>query len=117
RFLPTALCFFLAGMLAYRLYARMKRRPRLDWLTGLALIAALFAYRPVAQLLEHAGLSPEIARWSFYEFAFIAMPALFASTHRSRFDRFLGDFSYAVYLVHWPVLVLIDAVKPALDHD
>lgn len=117
RFFPTAICFFLAGMLAYRLYAATSRRRRVDGWLGLALVAALFAYQPAARLLQQAGLSPDIARWGFYALAFAGLPALFAATNQSRFDRFLGDFSYAVYLVHWPTLALIDAIRPNLDHD
>lgn len=117
RFFPADICFFVAGLLSYRLYAAIRWRAPANQLIGIALIAALFAFQPLADWLGGAGLEPDIARWGFYAFAVVGMPALFAASKDNPFDRFLGDFSYAVYLVHWPVLVLIDSLAPHLDHD
>jgi peptidoglycan/LPS O-acetylase OafA/YrhL len=118
RFFPSEICFFVAGMLACRLYqSAARRRSGVDQLLGIGLILAVFAYQPAADLLQQAGLSTEWGRWSFYALAFAGMPALFAWTNRSALDRFLGDFSYPVYLAHWPVMVLIDALNPRLAPD
>ena len=61
----------------------------------------------VASLLGYDKLG--LPRQSFvYLFAFAALlPYVFALTRSWKFDRFLADMSFPLYLVHWPVWLFI----------
>lgn len=44
---------------------------------------------------------------SFYLVLALAIPKLFELTKNIRFDKFVGDLSYPVYILHWPVHSLV----------
>ncbi|MCR5875181.1 acyltransferase [Phenylobacterium sp. J426] len=115
RFFPLELCFFIGGMVSYRIYAQGLIPERLHRPLGLALLLAVFAFQPAAVFVESLGAPRAVAGWAFYSLALVCLPALFAWTKSNARDAFLGNFSYAVYLVHWPILILIDSVAPGID--
>ena len=42
-----------------------------------------------------------IKQWTFYVSVWAAIPWLFAASKNSRIDRYLGELSYPLYLVHF----------------
>lgn len=100
---------FLLGTLVYRLWLWSPWRPRVpSWLPALGLLAILCA--PVSRALFDG---PAVL---------LAMPALvFLGAFVVRqggvsavAQRVLGDTSYAVYTLHFPILLLIDRAVSGL---
>ena len=101
RFFPTEIGFFLAGSLAYRLYLRLKTHetPRLvltAWTVGFFLLFFAYQFLP-AMLIGSVALKP----WIFFLFAWLSIPLLFLRFKHSRVDRYIGELSYPLYIVHW----------------
>jgi peptidoglycan/LPS O-acetylase OafA/YrhL len=99
RFFPFELSLFLFGSLSYFLYDFLNRRnllhPTLSpCLTGV--LAALVALHP-----RWVDIKP----YQFYVLVALLLPSLFDFTTRHKWDRWMGDLSYPLYLVHWPILM------------
>jgi peptidoglycan/LPS O-acetylase OafA/YrhL len=47
-----------------------------------------------------------IAWWQLLAFV-IALPSLFSLTRYNKIDRMIGDLSYPVYIMHYPLYILI----------
>jgi peptidoglycan/LPS O-acetylase OafA/YrhL len=99
---PVEIGTFVAGSLAFRLYDRFLRNRVLPRGLGAAVLVGLLVY----------GWNPDYREvWyyaSFLVLTALATPVLFAATRHNRFDRFLGDLSYAVYLIH---VIFVDQVN------
>jgi len=99
RFLPTEMAFFIAGSLAYRWYRRAENRP---WRAGPLWMLTAVVWGLV---LAYDFLPGDAARpWLGLCLLAPALPVVFQATRESRVDRFVGELSYPVYIVH--VLVL-----------
>ena len=104
RFFPTEIGFFLVGSLAYRLYLRLRtraisRHALTAWALGFYLL--FFAYQFLsAMLIGSVALKP----WIFFLFAWLSIPLLFLRFKHSRVDRYIGELSYPLYIVHWIVI-------------
>ena len=59
-----------------------------------------------------------VARWLLVALFFFSIPAIFNLPKNFKIDRIVGELSYPVYLVHFPViLIIIQHVKPqTLNH-
>lgn len=105
-FLPTEVATFCIGALGYRFYAtylRMRSLPQTKWL-----IAAVIAYAICFQWLYVLN-----GPWTYTGFVVltaVVVPFAFANTRNNRFDRFVGELSYPVYLGQMLLIWLIDAV-------
>ncbi|MGO9112462.1 MAG: acyltransferase family protein [Thermoguttaceae bacterium] len=101
RFFPLEIAFFLAGSLGYQLYRRIRTRcvpPR--WLLpGLALFFLICLLYQFVPAWDAGGVV--IKQWIFYVLAWVAIPWLFTASKDSRIDRYLGELSYPLYLVHF----------------
>lgn len=64
-------------------------------------------YFGVVGLLLIALWAKQIAPSTLVVLFCLAVPTAFQLTRHSRLDRMLGDLSYPVYLVHWPIVHLM----------
>jgi peptidoglycan/LPS O-acetylase OafA/YrhL len=100
RFFPAELCLFIAGMLAYRLRELADRVPtRADK-------AILVLVLGVTLLHSYIPLPVEWGRTLIYAGVAAALPILFRVSAASSVDRFVGDLSYPIYIVHILVLTV-----------
>jgi peptidoglycan/LPS O-acetylase OafA/YrhL len=107
-FFPFELALFLAGILAYKLWAA--RRDAFDapaWRAfALAVPLLAFAYPWLAgQASVYQFFVP--VRMLFLLVLCAALPAIHGWSRHSRIDRTIGELSYPLYLVHWLILSLI----------
>jgi peptidoglycan/LPS O-acetylase OafA/YrhL len=99
RFFPFEIGLFLSGVAAYRVSSALALKPN-------ATILAVIFLGLVVSILDYTDLGlPHGAYASFaFLFAFAAaIPYVFELTRSWRFDRFLADMSFPLYLAHWPV--------------
>jgi peptidoglycan/LPS O-acetylase OafA/YrhL len=105
RFFPSALRFFLIGMLSARFY---------KWIVSCEIShqqLKKYALWAVAFHLALLAISHEASVWA----AGLMLPFLFIFFSKSRWDRVLGEYSYTVYMVHVAVLYTL-AFFPLLHH-
>jgi peptidoglycan/LPS O-acetylase OafA/YrhL len=48
-----------------------------------------------------------VNEWILYSLAWVAIPVLFMTSRKSRVDRYVGEFSYGIYVIHYPVIWLV----------
>src|ERR1700738_3213240 len=97
RFFPFELGLFLYGAVLYRANDMLRADVRLQAPIALACLAL-------------AVVMPSSFRAGYYQFdglVGLRPPTLFAFSSRHKWDRWLGDFSYPIYVVHYPVAILV----------
>jgi peptidoglycan/LPS O-acetylase OafA/YrhL len=96
-FAPAQVCFFLAGMLGYRLGKRWAwwSQPAVGWAVFGLIVVGVFAAPWCASGVYHAGLYAGLAAGAY---------PLFKLTANWKWDRWVGELSYPLYLVHMAVL-------------
>jgi peptidoglycan/LPS O-acetylase OafA/YrhL len=98
RFFPFEIGVFLLGAIAYRI---SKFTPSSRWVSlsvYVVTVAAVGAYLP-QYLTDH--------RFVFLMAFAAVLPMIFELTKNWPADRFLADMSFPLYLVHWPILLLL----------
>lgn len=105
--LPAQLWIFLLGAFAYYQYTRIARVQGMDGVSLLAFFAVLGA---VAFLNLWPGLGSELCGLALL---FVSLPYVFKLTKRARWDRAVGELSYPVYLCHFLVLAVLEAMNGA----
>ena len=111
RFFPTELVFFLAGIIGYRLYKYLQQFQikeiylKIIWL-GILLFTVSSSFLPSMTI---CGFS--VKKW-FYLFAFfMSLPFVFPLTKKWKFDRYIGELSYPVYISHMLMLEVCSKFK------
>lgn len=106
RFFPTELAFFLGGTLAFRLYEWLKRQtwpPALAWGITLLVLGVTILY----PLLPTPLGDEELKMWCHYALILLGLPFVFLATATSKLDRWVGELSYPVYLVHFLIITVL----------
>jgi peptidoglycan/LPS O-acetylase OafA/YrhL len=98
RFFPFEIGLFLAGVLSHRVYAYVNSRGVMRFSVSLAIGATLIGMVLVQQYID------SLDNHKFYILVVVALPALFDLSRRFRWDSWLGEMSYPIYLAHLSVL-------------
>jgi peptidoglycan/LPS O-acetylase OafA/YrhL len=120
RFFPFELALFVAGMLAYRAYSRfLAKKDRIQitrlvqYLVYIAVILLFLHVEERASLLVHRYIfhraaPKEYGRLITYAGWTVLIPVLYHLTRNMQLDRFIGELSYPVYLLHALVIEIVD---------
>lgn len=101
---PFELGVFLFGVIAYK---AARYIPTVRWASMAAYVVAVIAI--AVYLPEFLGEH----RFAFLSVLAILLPMIFELTKDWRVDRFPADMSFPLYLVHWPIMLLVwDLPKP-----
>ena len=102
-FFPASLCFFVWGMLMYRAY-RSERYVRVATQSRALVIfvgvVAAIVFRQYIPFYRNYD-------WMLYILFGSALPFLFQASKDWRLDRWVGNLSYPIYLVHASILLLL----------
>jgi peptidoglycan/LPS O-acetylase OafA/YrhL len=94
RFFPSELMFFLLGSLAYKLYVFLKSKTiPVNWLI-FVFVATLFS------ILLFAYLHYYIRLYFYFIGLAFAIPFIFSLTKSWKWDRYLGEYSFTIYISH-----------------
>lgn len=102
RFFPAELCFFLIGSFSYFVYTRIKdykRKYSPGLICCITLLAVLVFYNEINEKYSLALLAFTM---------FLSMPFIFHLAKHSRLDRFLGNISYPIYIVHFLIVAIFE---------
>lgn len=106
RFFPFELSLFLYGSICFRLGQPVSMDIRLS-ATVTAFLVLMLVFLP-RYFLEH--------QYQLYLCVGLLLPVLFDFSRKTRWDRLLGELSYPLYLVHWPIIfflaVLTTTIQP-----
>lgn len=119
RFFPFELATFLIGMLSYRIYKRVFAT-KIDgpqcssvWLSYSVLLSCLFLY---AWGIRKVAVFGQVSYFALAPLLFV-IPLLFYYFRHSRFDRYVGELSYPVYLLHLVMVPFAIKILRALRLD
>jgi peptidoglycan/LPS O-acetylase OafA/YrhL len=111
RFFPNEIFFFVSGILAYRLYRYIKKIN-----ISCALCNFLFVLY-IIYLSTYQFIPNENLKEFFLFFATIlSLPFIFHKTKNQKYDRFIGELSYPVYISHFLIINTITHFTN-LNHD
>jgi peptidoglycan/LPS O-acetylase OafA/YrhL len=102
RCFPAILCLFLLGSLSYFVFTILRgymNKYSLGLISWATVLAVLVFYNEINEKFSLALLAFTV---------FLTMPFIFNLTKDSRFDRFLGNISYPVYIVHFLIVAIFE---------
>jgi peptidoglycan/LPS O-acetylase OafA/YrhL len=107
RFFPTELVFFLLGTLAYHFQKHLSKIniPPVYYKIILSLTLAFTLFYSLLPI------SAVIKPWLYILFVFGSLPFVFISTKTQKFDRYIGELSYPMYLSHTFLLACVMSLK------
>jgi peptidoglycan/LPS O-acetylase OafA/YrhL len=112
RFFPSELMFFLAGTVAYHVYARSTELRSLRSATRIALYAGMAVLIATSIWIgrgEEPASPKSLIALIFMVGVFFAIPALFRHTKQNSADRLIGELSYPVYISHVLIVWILGA--------
>ena len=102
RCFPAELCFFLTGVMSYRLLNQIKEYKKAGIIGFISLVViayAVFFYDSI----DYPGSVVLLT-----VITYLSIPFVFVLTKNSMFDRFLGKISYPVYMVHFLIIAVFE---------
>lgn len=100
RFFPAELCLFVAGVLAYKIYQHIKNKgisKNTCKIFYVVFLASLFSYNFFYEVFP-------LFKYLYFSFAAVAIPYIFSLTKNYKFDNFIANLSYPIYIVHLFIL-------------
>lgn len=104
RFFPSQLVYFMLGSAGYFLYRKIKTHSRvyLNWSALLIILLITIFYSQLQEIINSTLLDAvTILLYS------IGVPLVFILSKSWKKDRFIGELSYSIYLVHMLIIYLV----------
>jgi peptidoglycan/LPS O-acetylase OafA/YrhL len=100
RFFLTEINFFLFGVLAYKVYKSMKGHVHFPFFAKtlffcLLIFTFFYQFIPLPDVFSSNPI-----QWLYFLLFSASIPGIFLLTQNSKFDRFIGNFSYPIYIGH-----------------
>jgi peptidoglycan/LPS O-acetylase OafA/YrhL len=117
RFVGFELMFFCIGVLSHRLYVRFgpwieqaSGRPT-RWASAFVMLAVLVLFYPIVKAFDWPavyGLRDFVPTLLACALIAATLPGLFALSRNSKLDNAVGEYSYPVYLIHYPIVIALN---------
>ena len=104
RFFPFEIAFFLLGVVAYRVLN--KYRNRIEAINKSYSYFILFVIILTIITFGKIPVQTLPKMFIFYSVIFLSIPILFSSFRLHKLDKFLGEFSYPIYITHWLLITI-----------
>jgi peptidoglycan/LPS O-acetylase OafA/YrhL len=114
RFFPFELGLFLLGSLAYRYRGKLNFRN--SFLRRGVLLSFLLMLCICSYFAKTGGAIYYFSGYLTYGVGIISIPLLFSLTKNVKWDSYLGEFSYPLYLVHFGIIQLLSDLQLAHSH-
>lgn len=103
RFFPFELAFFMAGSLAYRAYKLLETRNTVQTpgYIFLGLLLGLIVF------YDQLTLNESLKLYGFYMVFLVGLPFIFYTFRHHRTDRYIGELSFSIYIIHHLVVLLL----------
>jgi peptidoglycan/LPS O-acetylase OafA/YrhL len=112
RFFPSELGTFLLGSVGYHFYAHAKRMRwdlhRLGWIAWITMLIAIFAVPCIPKRIPGRP-------FIFFSMMAVCVPFIFSLTKNWKVDRWIGELSYPVYIVHFVIGAVIAKIHNSYD--
>ncbi len=104
RFFPFEVALFMSGSLAYQVYTWIRKKTISPWILRACwiIIPILIFYYPYATWIVETK-----RRWLFYAVVFILIPYVFHYTKNIKWDRWIGELSFPIYIGHHVIMMII----------
>jgi peptidoglycan/LPS O-acetylase OafA/YrhL len=114
RFFPNELALFLLGAVGYKIYRAPWRARAAEGLWIWALFALVLTLTVAFPFIPGRG---SLKAWPYFALTTVTLPFLFAETKNWRWDRWLGELSYPIYLIHFLIIWICQAALPPAWQD
>jgi peptidoglycan/LPS O-acetylase OafA/YrhL len=99
RFFPFEIALFVLGALGYRLYQAVSPSSQMIFAVTMAAWVSALLFAKVGFVRNNSHF--------YYILIAAALPCLFAFTKKRDRDRWIGELSYPLYLIHWPTQAIL----------
>ena len=104
-FFPAELVFFFIGIASYRMYKFLKDKNININRRFLAIFATVFFMYNVFYSLIPANM--QLKKGAYFLMLIFGLPLLFLFSKNSKFDRYIADLSYPIYLSHFLIIEIL----------
>lgn len=113
RFILSELSFFFIGMIMYKvykfgLYSKFIDNKSLFFIGFLLFLLSGYFYYDLKNILNFNGV--DTFKYIIYFLFIVFLPLLFVQTKDNKVDRYIGELSYPVYIVHIFVILFVSKI-------
>lgn len=99
RFFPSEIAYFLIGSLSYKINCAIKK----NYTPLVKLISLMLFVTIIGMIIEYRMYVSDYSYIYLMIASFISIPFIFNLTKKSSIDRYIGELSYPIYLIHFLV--------------
>jgi peptidoglycan/LPS O-acetylase OafA/YrhL len=110
RFFPSELFFFLLGYFSYKMFLKLKDLEILHRYKYV-LISFLSVYIITYFSLPKFGMNQFFMDMVFFCIVFFSIPVVFIQFKKNKWDNWIGELSYPIYISHIFILIIYSTTK------